>query len=84
MHPHLADKAYEVYQRLVTLAQSEPGTLSYHVSRDQDDPSVFHFFERFKDKAAFEEHNASQIVKDMFGECNKSVRAVFAKPIEGK
>ena len=82
--PEHSDKVHAIYQQLTHNAQSEPGTTYYCLSRDPSDSSVFHFFERYADKAAFEAHNEQQIVKDLISSgWMKNVRAVFGKGIEG-
>jgi quinol monooxygenase YgiN len=44
----------------------EPGTVSYFVSEDLNDPCVFTTYERYVDEAAAERHNASEAVARFF------------------
>ena len=54
----------------------------YCLARDAADPSIFHFFERYKSKQAFEQHNEQDIIKELLKSgWMKDVKAVFVKPI---
>ena len=65
------------------MAQSEPGTIYYCISRDRTDRSIFHFFEQYASKKAFEDHATQPIMeKLMQDKLMKDVKAVFAKPIK--
>ncbi|MDK9736951.1 antibiotic biosynthesis monooxygenase [Vibrio sp. D404a] len=39
-----------------TLTHEEPGCLVFEVTQDQHDPQIFHVYEEFIDKQAFEQH----------------------------
>lgn len=54
------------------VAENEPDTLSYHVGRQADDPTVFLTFERFADADAMRAHNGSAAV------------AAFVAAVEGR
>ncbi|KAI7717318.1 hypothetical protein D0864_08373 [Hortaea werneckii] len=54
-HPEHADALEAVYAQTNQLAKSEPGTLQYCISRDPDDPTLFHMFEQYAGRAAFEQ-----------------------------
>lgn len=45
--------------------------------QDQDDTSMFHMFERYKGKAAFDAHNAQPIIQKLLNEW-KYIRGVKA------
>jgi quinol monooxygenase YgiN len=82
--PEHADEVEAVYKQTTAHAEVEEGTVYYCISRDSKDPSVFHFFERYKSKAAFDAHNDQDIIKKLLASgWMKDVKAVFAKPIEG-
>jgi quinol monooxygenase YgiN len=51
---------------------SEPDTIGFFISQEQDNPSVFTTYERFRDQAAMDAHNNSAVVARFFG---------IAKPI---
>ncbi|MCV3271906.1 putative quinol monooxygenase [Roseobacter sinensis] len=46
----------------------EPETLGFHVSQGLEDPSVFTTYERFRDEAAKDTHNASEAVARFFAQ----------------
>jgi len=51
---------------------NEPDTVGFFISQEQDNPSVFTTYERFRDQAAMDAHNDSAVVARFFG---------IAKPI---
>ncbi len=51
---------------------NEPDTVGFFISQEQDNPSVFTTYERFRDQAAMDAHNNSTVVARFFG---------IAKPI---
>jgi quinol monooxygenase YgiN len=51
---------------------NEPNTISFFVSQDQANAAVFTTHERFRDQAAMDAHNNSEVVARFFG---------IAKPI---
>ncbi|KAI1609950.1 hypothetical protein EDD36DRAFT_481539 [Exophiala viscosa] len=80
--PEHADKVEAVYKETTKRAESEEGTIYYCISRDANDPSIFHFFERYKSKQAFEKHNDQKIILDLVNsDWMKDVKAVFVRPI---
>ena len=48
--------------------EDEPGTIYYCIARDPDERHIFHFFERYSGRAAFDLHNSSHVVKTIFAE----------------
>ena len=46
--------------------KNEPDTVSFYISQDINDPSVFTTYERFASKAAMETHNGSTAVQIFF------------------
>ncbi|KAJ8104486.1 hypothetical protein OPT61_g10732 [Boeremia exigua] len=82
-HPEHADALEAVYAETTRLAASEPGTIYYCISRDSDDPTVFHFFERYTGRLAFEEHNAQPIIRKLIQDrLFKGVKAKFVDAIK--
>ncbi|KAJ5591550.1 uncharacterized protein N7459_001919 [Penicillium hispanicum] len=82
-YPQHADALEAVYAETTRLAQFEPGTIYYCLCRDGDDRTVFHFFERYKGRAAFDAHNAQPIIqKLMADQYIRGVKAKFMKAIE--
>ncbi|KAJ4356975.1 hypothetical protein N0V95_002918 [Ascochyta clinopodiicola] len=79
-YPEHADALEAVYAETTRLAASEPGSIYYCIARDGDDPTVFHFFERYTGRAAFDEHNAQPIIKKLIGD--RLFRGVKAKFVE--
>src|SRR5215207_7074822 len=54
------ERAAEIIPEFVRASRDEPGCEIYVVSRDVDDPRSYLFFEQYRDKAAFEEHGATE------------------------
>ncbi|RMX75447.1 hypothetical protein D0869_11615 [Hortaea werneckii] len=81
-HPEHSDALEAVYAQTNQLAKSEPGTLQYCISRDPDDPTLFHMFEHYAGREAFERHNAQPIIQKLIqDQLFKGVKAVIVKPI---
>lgn len=82
-HVEHADALEAVYAETTRLAASEPGSIYYCICRDGDDPTVFHFFERYTGRLAFEEHNAQPIIQKLLKDrLWKSVEAKFVEAIK--
>ena len=65
-------RAVEVMRELAEETRQEAGCEAYVPCQDPDDPSSFLFYEQYRDKAAFEEHGASEhfqrlAVGELFG-----------------
>jgi len=58
--PGEEERAVELMRELAEETRKEPGNELYIPCRDPEDPSSLLFFERYRDKAAFEEHGASE------------------------
>jgi len=54
------DRAVEIMAELAAASRQEPGCELYIPCRDPEDPGSFLFYEQYRDKAAFEEHGASE------------------------
>jgi quinol monooxygenase YgiN len=54
------DRAAEIAAELAAATRGEPGCEAYVPCRDPEDPRSFLFYEQYRDKAAFEEHGASE------------------------
>ncbi|KAI8628589.1 hypothetical protein F5Y19DRAFT_106514 [Xylariaceae sp. FL1651] len=82
-YPEYADALEAVYAETTRLAQFEPGIIYYCLARDADDRHIFHFFERYTSKKAFDEHNSQPIIQKLLNEDKyiKDVSAKFVKPI---
>ena len=59
------ERAAELIPRLVEGSRGEPGNVHYIAHRDPEDPRVFLMYEQYRDKAAFEEHGASDHFKQL-------------------
>ena len=53
------EKVWEAAQQWIGPTRQEPGNLMYIPHRDPENPRVFLVYEQYRDKAAFEEHGAS-------------------------
>ena len=72
-----------MYKETTRLAQDEEGVVYYCISRDQKDPSIFHFFERYKSKDAFRKHNEQAVVIRLINSgVTRDITASFAKAVE--
>jgi quinol monooxygenase YgiN len=52
----------------------------YCLGRDPDDPTIFHFFERYTGRQAFEDHKNQPVGQELFK--NKYIRGVKAKVVK--
>ena len=82
-YPEHADALEAVYAETTRLAQFEPGTIYYCLARDSDDRNMFHFFERYMGRAAFDKHNEQPIIQKLMADKYiRGVKAKFVKAIE--
>jgi len=84
-HRHHADALEQVYALTTKLAKSEPGIIYYCICRDSEDPTMFHFFERYTGREAFETHNRQPVIVKLL-EVDRYIERVdasFVKPILG-
>ena len=66
------ERAIELAHELGEASRAEPGCEAYVPCRDPEDPGSFLFYEQYRDKAAFEDHGASEhfqrlAVGELFG-----------------
>ena len=54
------ERAVELMNELGEASRAEPGCEAYVPCRDPEDPASFLIYERYRDKAAFEAHGASE------------------------
>lgn len=54
------ERVAELIPELATASRKEPGCELYIPCRDPEDPRWYLFYEQYRDKAAFEEHGASE------------------------
>ena len=54
------ERAVEVARELAEASRAEPGCEAYVPCQDPENPGSFLFYEQYRDKAAFEEHGASE------------------------
>lgn len=54
-----AEKAQAMFRELRDVSLREEGVISFYVGRSQEQPNVFALWEEYRDKAALEEHFAS-------------------------
>ncbi|KAK3377362.1 hypothetical protein B0T24DRAFT_678198 [Lasiosphaeria ovina] len=82
--PEHADALEAVYAETTRLAALDPGSLYYCICRDSDDPAVFHFFERYTGRKAFDAHNQQPIIRKLLDEDKymRKVKATFVKAIK--
>lgn len=71
-----------MYTETTRLALSEPGLVYCTICRDDEDRTIFHFFEGYLSQKAFDAHNEQAVVQEIFAKnLIKGVKARFAKPI---
>jgi quinol monooxygenase YgiN len=54
------ERAAELIPELATASREEPGCELYIPCRDPEEPRSYLFYEQYRDRAAFEEHGASE------------------------
>ena len=54
------ERVAEIARELGEASRAEPGCEQYVACRDPEDTGAFLFFEQYRDRAAFEEHGASE------------------------
>ena len=54
------DEIAAILKKMIPISRAEPGCALYTVNRSVDDPRKFLLYEQYRDKAAFEEHGASE------------------------
>ena len=54
------ERAVEVARELAAASREEPGCEAFVPCRDSEDPGSILIYEQYRDKAAFEEHGASE------------------------
>lgn len=56
--PEKADAFDTLFRAYVTPSREEPGCIEYHMLRDQQDPTLFIFYEVWASQAALDQHSA--------------------------
>ena len=59
-------EAEKILTALIAKVKEEPGTLAYRLHRHQHDPTVFLFYEKYKDAEALMAHSATDHFKKAF------------------
>jgi quinol monooxygenase YgiN len=54
------ERAVQVARELAEASRGEPGCEAYVPCRDPEDQRAFLFYEQYRDRAAFEEHGATE------------------------
>ena len=57
----------EALRGMISKVQNEEGTLTYTLHRSKKDPSLFMFYEKYKDKDALSYHSSTPYFKELFG-----------------
>ncbi|AGI22530.1 Antibiotic biosynthesis monooxygenase [Pseudomonas sp. ATCC 13867] len=63
-HPGHADSLQQHLHDMLAPSRAEPGCLQYDLHRDRKDPDLIYMFERWRDDAAFADHEASSHFKN--------------------
>ncbi len=64
--PEMSDAFESLFRAYVEPSRREPGCIEYHMLRDQQDPSLFVFFEVWASKAALDVHSALPHMAEFF------------------
>jgi len=77
----------ELVPELARASREEPGCELYIPCRDPEDPRSYVFFEQYRDKAAFEEHGASEHFKrlgagELFGLMESRERVFYETVVD--
>ncbi|ROL79050.1 putative quinol monooxygenase [Pseudomonas vranovensis] len=56
--PQMSEAFETLFRAYVEPSRQEPGCIEYHMLRDQQDPSLFVFYEIWASKAALDVHSA--------------------------
>ena len=56
----------QAFKSMFPLVRSEEGLITYSLNRSKADPGRFFFFERYKDRDAFNFHSSTPHFKDLF------------------
>ena len=81
------DRVAEIIPKLAAASREEPGCELYIPCRDPDEPRSYLFYEQYRDKAAFEEHGASEHFQrlaagEMFGLMESRERAFYETVVD--
>jgi quinol monooxygenase YgiN len=76
------DRALELMRELAEASRAEAGCEAYVPCRDPEDPRAFVFYEQYRDKAAFEEHGATEhfqriAIGELFGLMESRARVFY-------
>jgi len=58
----------EALRAMIPKVRTEEGTLVFVLHRAQNEPGKFLFYEKYKDKAAFDYHSSTPHIKELFGQ----------------
>ncbi len=61
------DDMEKAMKEIIPEVEKEEGTLMYALHRAQNDPTVFLFYEKYKDVEALAFHSSTPHFKDLFG-----------------
>jgi len=64
--PGMEKAVEEASRSMFPHVAAEPGTCTYNLHRDTKDPSVFLFYEQYKDESAFKAHCETPYFKKLF------------------
>jgi quinol monooxygenase YgiN len=81
------ERVAELIPELARASRGEPGCELYIPCRDPDDPRSYLFYEQYRDRAAFEEHGASEHFQrlaagELFGLMESRERAFYETVVD--
>jgi len=57
----------QAFRSMFASVRGEAGVITYALNRSTTNPGRFFFYERYKDKEAFDFHSSTPYFKDLFG-----------------
>lgn len=66
IRPDKAEAFEALFRAYVEPSRAEPGCIEYHMLRDQQDPTLFVFYEIWASKAALDVHSALPHMREFF------------------
>jgi quinol monooxygenase YgiN len=81
------ERATQLIRELAQASRGEPGCELYIPCRDPEDPRSYLFYEQYRDRAAFEEHGASEHFQrlgagELFGLMESRERTFFETVVD--
>ena len=81
--PEQSDAFEALFRAYVEPSRAEPGCIEYHMLRDQQDPTLFIFYEIWASQAHLDEHSALPHMTEFFAKRMEYLqRDFYIRPID--